>query len=164
MRFLVDLQYMAGIDVGVPLRGGQAGMPEQLLNGSEIGASFQQMGGEAVAEGVRAQAPGRRHLLDPLGDDVAHPPVCQSPPTRIDEKGLGPRPGVQARHEIGAEGRRGGLTEGYDPLLAPFAQNPDRPRSSVHVAEVEARSEEHTSELQSLAYLVCRLLLEKKKK
>src|SRR2546425_7719392 len=31
-----------------------------------------------------------------------------------------------------------------------------------HVAAV--RSEEHTSELQSLAYLVCRLLLEKKKK
>src|SRR5687767_15756706 len=29
---------------------------------------------------------------------------------------------------------------------------------------VEPRSEEHTSELQSLAYLVCRLLLEKKKK
>src|SRR5229473_1804702 len=32
-----------------------------------------------------------------------------------------------------------------------------RPRRSVW------RSEEHTSELQSLAYLVCRLLLEKKK-
>src|SRR2546425_6605181 len=29
---------------------------------------------------------------------------------------------------------------------------------------IAARSEEHTSELQSLAYLVCRLLLEKKKK
>src|SRR2546425_5948196 len=29
---------------------------------------------------------------------------------------------------------------------------------------VPERSEEHTSELQSLAYLVCRLLLEKKKK
>src|SRR5205823_15116569 len=29
---------------------------------------------------------------------------------------------------------------------------------------LEHRSEEHTSELQSLAYLVCRLLLEKKKK
>src|SRR5687767_15578871 len=28
--------------------------------------------------------------------------------------------------------------------------------------EVHVRSEEHTSELQSLAYLVCRLLLEKK--
>src|SRR3989441_11723598 len=29
---------------------------------------------------------------------------------------------------------------------------------------IKVRSEEHTSELQSLAYLVCRLLLEKKKK
>src|SRR5687767_15409198 len=29
---------------------------------------------------------------------------------------------------------------------------------------IVGRSEEHTSELQSLAYLVCRLLLEKKKK
>src|SRR2546425_7750337 len=34
----------------------------------------------------------------------------------------------------------------------------------VHECTVRVRSEEHTSELQSLAYLVCRLLLEKKKK
>src|SRR2546425_3474629 len=33
----------------------------------------------------------------------------------------------------------------------------------LDVVVVCARSEEHTSELQSLAYLVCRLLLEKKK-
>src|SRR2546425_9428270 len=33
----------------------------------------------------------------------------------------------------------------------------------LHTALI-LRSEEHTSELQSLAYLVCRLLLEKKKK
>src|SRR5262245_64573748 len=31
-------------------------------------------------------------------------------------------------------------------------------------ASADARSEEHTSELQSLRHLVCRLLLEKKKK
>src|SRR3989441_5883905 len=41
-------------------------------------------------------------------------------------------------------------------------------RSQQHHAPLRrqsaARSEEHTSELQSLAYLVCRLLLEKKKK
>src|SRR5687767_6897384 len=37
-------------------------------------------------------------------------------------------------------------------------------RANRHRAELQAvRSEEHTSELQSLAYLVCRLLLEKKK-
>src|SRR3712207_8303590 len=33
-----------------------------------------------------------------------------------------------------------------------------------HVLGVVVRSEEHTSELQSRQYLVCRLLLEKKKK
>src|SRR5687767_15689901 len=35
--------------------------------------------------------------------------------------------------------------------------------SLIYRLKVESRSEEHTSELQSLAYLVCRLLLEKKK-
>src|SRR2546425_8883416 len=34
----------------------------------------------------------------------------------------------------------------------------------LRVRGARHRSEEHTSELQSLAYLVCRLLLEKKKK
>src|SRR3989441_8068479 len=36
--------------------------------------------------------------------------------------------------------------------------------ASHHRGPAADRSEEHTSELQSLAYLVCRLLLEKKKK
>src|SRR5205823_13638258 len=38
-----------------------------------------------------------------------------------------------------------------------------RQRATWHAASHRYRSEEHTSELQSLAYLVCRLLLEKKK-
>src|SRR2546425_7504824 len=37
--------------------------------------------------------------------------------------------------------------------------------AAVRITSITSlRSEEHTSELQSLAYLVCRLLLEKKKK
>src|SRR2546427_7691389 len=36
--------------------------------------------------------------------------------------------------------------------------------ASFHVRNLETRSEEHTSELQSQSNLVCRLLLEKKKK
>src|SRR3712207_7791449 len=52
------------------------------------------------------------------------------------------------------------------------SSTPPRPdmasqRSSIHldwpVARIVGRSEEHTSELQSRQYLVCRLLLEKKK-
>src|SRR2546422_4520759 len=40
----------------------------------------------------------------------------------------------------------------------------DRPAALDDVRLREARSEEHTSELQSRLHLVCRLLLEKKKK
>src|SRR3712207_8721324 len=36
--------------------------------------------------------------------------------------------------------------------------------ASARAGQVNIRSEEHTSELQSRQYLVCRLLLEKKKK
>src|SRR5205814_3380765 len=47
---------------------------------------------------------------------------------------------------------------------APLERRP--PDSRAHLADPqrESRSEEHTSELQSLRHLVCRLLLEKKKK
>src|SRR5687767_15932421 len=47
-----------------------------------------------------------------------------------------------------------------------FSQPASPPLPSVPVRDAGQwpRSEEHTSELQSLAYLVCRLLLEKKKK
>src|SRR2546423_7306351 len=38
------------------------------------------------------------------------------------------------------------------------------PAGNAGDRHARGRSEEHTSELQSLAYLVCRLLLEKKKK
>src|SRR2546425_5294876 len=61
---------------------------------------------------------------------------------------------VQADHQLGHGCRHGGGNRrgggGCGLVLAAGCQ--------------QCRSEEHTSELQSLAYLVCRLLLEKKKK
>src|SRR3712207_6989742 len=48
----------------------------------------------------------------------------------------------------------------YEELRALF--DADYPPTPLHL--FLARSEEHTSELQSRQYLVCRLLLEKKKK
>src|SRR5205823_11557389 len=47
-------------------------------------------------------------------------------------------------------------------LVRPWKPSPSRARSSSQPCSL-MRSEEHTSELQSLAYLVCRLLLEKKR-
>src|SRR2546423_13659172 len=50
----------------------------------------------------------------------------------------------------------------FENFLLAAPEIPLTTRDSVE-AKQTARSEEHTSELQSLAYLVCRLLLEKKK-
>src|SRR5205823_8684640 len=73
-------------------------------------------------------------------------------------------------------GRLGGVVHAAGPSLAVGRSVPrDRPdhlrvparrgiRARLLLPRLNSRSEEHTSELQSLAYLVCRLLLEKKNK
>src|SRR2546425_8579066 len=57
--------------------------------------------------------------------------------------------------------REGALRIGALASNTAVAEHGDVRRGAPGLSE---RSEEHTSELQSLAYLVCRLLLEKKKK
>src|SRR2546425_8904596 len=52
---------------------------------------------------------------------------------------------------------QGDVLAGFDRAIDPLERGVARVVGEAH------RSEEHTSELQSLAYLVCRLLLEKKK-
>src|SRR2546425_3204612 len=56
------------------------------------------------------------------------------------------------------------VTARHDVLLTRFDFDPSEGVGDEYALTVALRSEEHTSELQSLAYLVCRLLLEKKKK
>src|SRR2546425_8137222 len=68
----------------------------------------------------------------------------------------------RADEEVQLVPRFGEAVEGVASGILPGAGE-SRPHE-VARGRVEARSEEHTSELQSLAYLVCRLLLEKKKK
>src|SRR2546423_3867520 len=65
-----------------------------------------------------------------------------------------------ARAQPAAADRHDDLREVRDVLEQLEAE---RALAGDDVRIVERRSEEHTSELQSLAYLVCRLLLEKKK-
>src|SRR5687767_15749233 len=53
--------------------------------------------------------------------------------------------------------------EKFDDVRRHREANQHQDRGNADIGK-ENRSEEHTSELQSLAYLVCRLLLEKKNK
>src|SRR5258707_9290983 len=61
----------------------------------------------------------------------------------------------------GAVDRVGGVAAGVG-IVAPAVEMDSDVQRLAAVAHI--RSEEHTSELQSRQYLVCRLLLEKKKK
>src|SRR2546425_4674624 len=70
----------------------------------------------------------------------------------------GHRLGHWTRRALPALGSRP-LRDGARPRGG-WRRDPARARARLPLT----RSEEHTSELQSLAYLVCRLLLEKKKK
>src|SRR5438132_7814340 len=66
------------------------------------------------------------------------------------------------RSRLGSDDR--GALRGPGRRLVPLAHALLRPRCGVEAEEEHERSEEHTSELQSHSDLVCRLLLEKKKK
>src|SRR2546425_9768821 len=107
------------------------------------------MGRLAHQQGARDLAPHRLDLLavDALGREAGHEHLQAVRRGRV--AGL-----AQVRPEdemlrAHVPDQRGRLGEGHPLRVATLIRN---------------RSEEHTSELQSLAYLVCRLLLEKKKK
>src|SRR2546425_8496548 len=79
------------------------------------------------------------------------------------------RSSVTSRHTAAGAGSGVRLNDRSASRTRTSLENVPIPFSDVYGtvrshATAHRRSEEHTSELQSLAYLVCRLLLEKKKK
>src|SRR3712207_7294227 len=68
---------------------------------------------------------------------------------------------VPADHDLAHLARRQRAVVGADDAHLGLRERRADRRGLVHLAGL--RSEEHTSELQSRQYLVCRLLLEKKK-
>src|SRR3712207_8245668 len=86
-------------------------------------------------------------------------------------RGIGMMIGVELRFdvkEILFDGIRRGLLLLYSGrnilrLLPPLVMDEMTISRAIDIIDALLRSEEHTSELQSRQYLVCRLLLEKKK-
>src|SRR3712207_7352545 len=75
---------------------------------------------------------------------------------RARDQALAPDPQRAARRLRAGDPQRALIVERVDPAAHLHA-------GDEHEAPERDRSEEHTSELQSRQYLVCRLLLEKKK-
>src|SRR5262245_29138164 len=119
-----------------------------------------------------------RRTKQPTKRSVAIPPMCrgeagpQPPesrhlrrPIRYDSRSASigdPRVGHRGSRLRAAVARPVAKTVGSTRLRARACSGPQARLRAAR--RTERRSEEHTSELQSLRHLVCRLLLEKKKK
>src|SRR2546422_7641638 len=91
-----------------------------------------------------------------------HPDVCQPPhraPPAARAYKSPPECRSKAHDAWGSTGSPGGGPPGWVTAISASASSASRWRRPP-----TCRSEEHTSELQSRLHLVCRLLLEKKKK
>src|SRR3712207_7759164 len=86
--------------------------------------------------------------------------LFRSPRDDIDEGRPGRRAEVNQR-DVGEGGRARGCFEARA-VLQPGGGRGEHEELGEGAASRRRRSEEHTSELQSRQYLVCRLLLEKK--
>src|SRR2546425_5791479 len=109
------------------------------------------------SRGGRARRPRR---AEHPGQPLQKLPLGRTPVRRLSQHHCEAPPEQGIPHRLRGELER----EGNEPSRLPRAgAGPGHGRELLEQGEYE-RSEEHTSELQSLAYLVCRLLLEKKKK
>src|SRR2546425_11431260 len=110
--------------------------------------------------------PGKGFELEPGG--VAAPAEGEGEAMFAGAHRVHGKAGIEVAVESGDRSGEAGAWRDHDrdvAVMCPQAVAATRLNRAVieDVAVHGVRSEEHTSELQSLAYLVCRLLLEKKK-
>src|SRR2546425_4807798 len=151
-------RWYSGLERGAARRAGDARLDDRRRARE---GTTQQVSGQIPATGRRSagRLRGLRRVLTharPRGElDGAAP--CR--------RAALARPAVAARRGAGAGRGRAAFRSGFRGKCARArgraggAMPEERPARGEGIRE---RSEEHTSELQSLAYLVCRLLLEKK--
>src|SRR4051794_15564410 len=126
--------------VGIELGGREVGMPEQLLQGAEVGAALEQVRGERVAQQVRVHA-----LRLEAG-------LAGEPAQDQEGAGSGERPALRVQEELGAVARvevrpaarevepqrlAGGAADRHDALLAALAGAADEPLLEVDAALLE---------------------------
>ena len=76
MRLAVYTENVASVDVRVALGRRQTDVAQKFLNSPKISSTFQQVSGEAVAEGVRTDLVGQCGLIHPSSQDGTDTSIC----------------------------------------------------------------------------------------
>ena len=86
------LQYFVtqatAVDVNINLGGGDALVAEHLLDGSQVGPAFKQMGGKTVAQGVGADRLAHASQFAQLLDDVEDHLARKHRPAAVQEQDI----------------------------------------------------------------------------
>ena len=131
------VQPFAG-DVGVNLGRREASMTKKLLNAAEIGAAVEQMGGEAVAEGVRAGTGVEAPSDEMFFEQAPHASRREPGPEPVQEDRRLARVLWLAERDPAADPRRRHGADWAEPFAAPLASNPRELLLVVEVVEVQA--------------------------
>src|SRR5947199_5378906 len=116
----------------------------------------------AVRRAARNTCRGECGLSDGADEDVVAG-GCDEPHPLVDRAAEGRRLEVGEDRSPPEAFPHGGPGDRLGVAVAAVCRQRADPADARHpVRQIERRSEEHTSELQSLRHLVCRLLLEKK--
>src|SRR5919107_180118 len=88
VRLVVDLDEFLHRDVRVNLRGGEARVAEEFLDVAEVGAAVEEVRGEGVAQGVRADVVDARADFDVLVHHAADRARGDARALVVEEDGL----------------------------------------------------------------------------
>ena len=144
MGFAVDPLQMGRGHVRVDLGGGEIGVAEHLLDGAQVGASLEQVGGERVPEGVGGDVVGQAGLPRVALDDGVKS-LAGQPPAAVVQEQLRRLEGARAAQEraaplvVGADGLDGHAPQRDDALLVALADGADEPHLQVDVLEPQSR-------------------------
>src|SRR5262245_48765720 len=126
---------------------------------SEIGAQIRQP--------AAAPNPVTKNWVHDRADKAAVDHECRKPPSLSSAARRNRRRCIHEDHLEEEQSEGGGIVAGaleHETFPAQQSEKFHAPRRRLRYRRLRSRSEEHTSELQSLRHLVCRLLLEQKKK
>ena len=126
--------------MGVDLRGGQALVAQHLLHRAQVAAGVEQVGGEAVAQGVRGDGLEPARAAQPAFEQERHARVGEAPAAVVEEERALALGGARAAlAQVLPQAGEGGIAHRHEPLPGALAHDPHEPRNEIHVPHVEGR-------------------------
>ena len=85
VRLVIDLGQMLKIEMGIDLRRRDIGVPQELLDRSQVARGFEQVARERMAQQMRMKVALRAMLLRPLLEPLLHGSRMDTLPARANE-------------------------------------------------------------------------------